>query len=58
MAYDHGAAHLQAKVKVRIKGELVDTTVGRILVGDLLPERLPFAVVNKELSKKELSLPD
>uniref|UniRef100_UPI00405754CA DNA-directed RNA polymerase subunit beta' n=1 Tax=Candidatus Electronema sp. TaxID=2698783 RepID=UPI00405754CA len=55
MAYDHGAAHLQARVKVRIKGELVDTTVGRILVGDLLPEKLPFAVVNKELSKKELS---
>ncbi len=55
MAYDHGAVHLQAKVKVRIKGELVDTTVGRVLVGELLPEKLPFAVVNKELSKKELS---
>jgi DNA-directed RNA polymerase subunit beta' len=55
MAYDHGAAHLQAKVKVRIKGELVDTTIGRILVGELLPDSVPFAVVNKELSKKELS---
>ncbi|MCW5206059.1 DNA-directed RNA polymerase subunit beta' [Desulfobulbus sp. F5] len=55
IAYDHDAVHLQAKVKVRIKGELVDTTLGRILVGELLPEKLPFAVVNKELSKKELS---
>jgi DNA-directed RNA polymerase subunit beta' len=55
MAYDHGAAHLQAKVKVRIKGELVETTIGRILVGELLPDSVPFAVVNKELSKKELS---
>ena len=54
MAYDHGVAHLQAKVKVRIQGQLVATTIGRILVGELLPETVPFAVVNKELSKKEL----
>ena len=54
MAYDHGAAHLQARVKVRLNGELVETTIGRILVGELLPESVPFAVVNKELSKKEL----
>ncbi|WPD22359.1 MAG: DNA-directed RNA polymerase subunit beta' [Candidatus Electrothrix aestuarii] len=54
MAYDHGAAHLQARVKVRLKGEMVDTTIGRIIVGELLPDSIPFAVVNKELSKKEL----
>ncbi|MCI5188933.1 MAG: DNA-directed RNA polymerase subunit beta' [Candidatus Electrothrix sp. AS4_5] len=54
MAYDHGAAHLQARVKVRLEGELVDTTIGRIIVGELLPASVPFAVVNKELSKKEL----
>ena len=54
MAYDHNVAHIQAKVKVRIKGELIETTIGRILVGELLPPALPFAVVNKELSKKEL----
>ncbi|MCI5147909.1 MAG: DNA-directed RNA polymerase subunit beta' [Candidatus Electrothrix sp. MAN1_4] len=54
MAYDHSAAHLQARVKVRLQGELVDTTIGRIIVGELLPDSIPFAVVNKELSKKEL----
>jgi DNA-directed RNA polymerase subunit beta' len=54
IAFDHGVAHLQAKVKVRIDGELVSTTIGRIVVGELLPETVPFAVVNKELSKKEL----
>ncbi len=54
MAYDHDVAHIQARVKVRIKGELIETTIGRILVGELLPPALPFAVVNKELSKKEL----
>jgi len=55
MAYDHGAAHLQARVKVRIDGKLVKTTIGRIIVGALLPKAVPFSVVNKELSKKELA---
>ncbi len=55
MAYDHEAVHMQAAVKVRIDGELVDTTIGRILVSELLPENVPFALVNRELSKKELA---
>ncbi len=55
IAYDNGAAHLQARVKVRIDGRLVDTTIGRILVSDLLPELIPFSLVNKELAKKELA---
>ncbi len=55
MAYDHGAADLQAKIKVRINGVIVDTTVGRIIVGELLPVQVPFALANKELSKKELT---
>lgn len=62
IAYDQGVVHMQAKVTVRMpvkdeKGERferVDTTVGRLIVGDLLPGTVPFALVNKELSKKEL----
>ncbi|NOQ47064.1 MAG: DNA-directed RNA polymerase subunit beta', partial [Desulfobulbaceae bacterium] len=55
IAYDHGAANLQAKVKVRINSELVETTIGRIIVSELLPASVPFALVNKELTKKELT---
>ncbi len=55
MAYDHGAVHLQAKIRVRIKGELVDTTVGRVILGELLPDKVPFAEVNKVMSKKILA---
>ena len=55
IAYDHGAAHMQARVKVRINGTLVDTTIGRMLVGELLPAVVPYSLVNKELSKKELA---
>ena len=46
---------MQAKVRVRLKNGLVDTTVGRILVGELLPDVIPYSLVNKELSKKELA---
>lgn len=55
IAYDHDAVNVQAIVKVRIDGELVQTTVGRVLVSELLPEGMPFSLVNRELSKKELS---
>ncbi len=55
IAYDHDAVHLQAVIKVRIDGELAQTTVGRVLVSELLPAGMPFSLVNRELSKKELS---
>ncbi|MFN2365413.1 MAG: DNA-directed RNA polymerase subunit beta', partial [Desulfurivibrionaceae bacterium] len=55
LAYDYKEVHLQAKIKVRIDGQIVETTVGRVLVGELLPENIPFSKVNKVLGKKELA---
>ncbi len=55
IAYDYGAADLQAKVKVRSEGEIVDTTIGRIILGELLPSSIPFVEVNKVMSKKALA---
>jgi DNA-directed RNA polymerase subunit beta' len=55
IAYDYGQVHLQARVKVRRDGELVDTTVGRTLLGELLPKSVQFAEVNKVLTKKALA---
>ncbi|MCF8056850.1 MAG: DNA-directed RNA polymerase subunit beta' [Desulfocapsa sp.] len=55
IAYDYDVVHLQAKIKVRMDGEIVDTTIGRILLGDLLPGAVPFAEVNKMMSKKALA---
>ena len=43
------------KVKVRIDGKLVETTVGRVLIGDLLPANIPFETVNKVMTKKTLA---
>lgn len=62
IAFDHGEADMQARVKVRMKNlitddkpQLIDTTVGRIILREILPEQVPFAAVNKVMNKKELS---
>ena len=36
-------------------GKIVETTMGRVIIGELLPENLPFEVVNQVLSKKALA---
>ncbi len=55
MAYDHDKVHLQAKIKVRHNGELIDTTVGRVLMSEILPKEMNFSMINKTLTKKELA---
>ncbi len=55
IAYDAGAVHLQAKINVRTKDEVVETTMGRIILGELLPASVPFAQMNKVLGKKQLA---
>jgi len=54
VAYDFGVVEEHAGITVRIDGESVETTVGRIIFNEILPERIPFSMVNKELTKKEL----
>jgi DNA-directed RNA polymerase subunit beta' len=67
-AYDNRAVQLHAKCKVRItetviaedgtrskKTSIVDTTVGRALLREILPDGLPFALANVELTKKNIS---
>ncbi|MBW2659102.1 MAG: DNA-directed RNA polymerase subunit beta' [Deltaproteobacteria bacterium] len=55
IAYDYGVVHLQANIRVRKNGELVDTTVGRLLLGQLLPEKVRFEKVNQVMTKKALA---
>lgn len=55
MAYDAGAVDLQAQIKVRLEDKLVDTTTGRILLRDVLPEEIPFDIINRSMKKKELA---
>lgn len=52
-AYELGHVHIQAAVKFRHDGEAIETTVGRIIFNQLLPEKLRF--LNENLGKKGLS---
>ncbi|MEE4352759.1 MAG: DNA-directed RNA polymerase subunit beta' [Desulfatiglans sp.] len=54
IAHDSGELDLHALIKVRIEGVLQETTTGRVLFYDILPESLPFALINKTMSKKDL----
>jgi len=66
-AYETGAADLQARVKVRMTqytltedGEkvpstsIVDTTIGRALLSEILPKGLSFDLMNQAMGKKQI----
>ncbi len=52
-AYDGGLVEKHALIKVRFPGGVRETTVGRILFNQILPEGIPY--VNKPLNKKVLA---
>ena len=68
-ALDAEVAELQAKINVRLtewvknketgefesETKMVETTVGRALLSEILPKGLPFSNMNKALKKKEIS---
>ncbi len=67
-AYGAGAVDLQARIKCRIvenaidddgamqtRNMIVDTTVGRINLWRIVPNGLPFEMVNKAMTKKAIS---
>jgi DNA-directed RNA polymerase subunit beta' len=55
IAYDATEVDLHARIKVRLDGELVETTVGRVLLKEILPEEIPFRLINKVMKKSELA---
>ncbi len=67
-AYHAGRVELHAKIVVRMNETEVgyqgersekinryETTVGRVLLSEILPEGLPFELLNRPLKKKEIS---
>ena len=55
IAYDAGELEEQAKIKARINGSLVETTVGRVIFSEILPGSIDFSVINKVMTKKEMT---
>jgi len=54
-AYDHDQVELQSKILVRIDDKMVKTSVGRILVKEIVPEEIPFEEINKVMTKKDIA---
>ncbi|KOO01910.1 DNA-directed RNA polymerase subunit beta' [Vibrio nereis] len=67
-AYRTKSAELHARVKVRItetvvdedgnsttETKMVDTTIGRAMLWQIVPKGLPFSIVNQKLGKKQIS---
>ena len=62
-AYQAGEVHLQAKIEVRLdlfEGGIknfrrIQTTVGRALLSQILPEGLSFDLINRAMNKKAIS---
>src|SRR5512145_1360354 len=55
IAYDAGEVALQARLKVRVDGKLVDSTCGRVLLYEIVPPEVAFSYVNKVMKKKDLA---
>ncbi len=53
MAYDKGEIALQTPIRVFVKGKIRNTTLGRVLFNELLPEDYPFD--NSPQTKKQIN---
>jgi DNA-directed RNA polymerase subunit beta' len=67
-AYESRNIHLQSRIRVRIKQSILndagdmqestsvlETTAGRALLSEILPEGLPYELVNRPMTKKAIS---
>ncbi|MDA8406045.1 MAG: DNA-directed RNA polymerase subunit beta' [Deltaproteobacteria bacterium] len=55
VAHDSGKLSLHDRVLLRENGEMIQTTVGRIILREIVPEEIPFSSINKVMKKKELA---
>ena len=64
-AYENRSAELHARVKIRMRVQdeqtgtgvtrVVDTTIGRALLSEILPEGLSFELINRPMNKRAIS---
>jgi DNA-directed RNA polymerase subunit beta' len=54
IAYELGIIDIRAKIKVYFKNEMLETSVGRIKLNEIIPDPIEF--INEEMTKKELKI--
>ncbi len=52
VAYNHRKVALHARIKVRINGQIIETTTGRVIFNQIVPAEVGF--INELLNKKRL----
>ncbi|MEI6805810.1 MAG: DNA-directed RNA polymerase subunit beta' [Myxococcaceae bacterium] len=55
MAYDAREVTLHTAIHVRMDSKMYETTVGRVLMYEIVPKSVPFSSINKVMGKKELT---
>ncbi len=52
LAYQTGETEMHAKIKVRYQGQLLETTIGRLIFNQVIPDEVGY--INEEVGKKQL----
>lgn len=55
VAYDTDEIGLQARIRVRMNPGVISTTVGRVLLSEVLPREIAFDRVNRQMDKGSLT---
>ena len=54
IALDTKLVDLHAKIRTKVDGKIVHTTIGRLIIKEILPEFVPVELWNKILKKKDI----
>jgi DNA-directed RNA polymerase subunit beta' len=54
IAFDAGEVGLHAAISIRLGGEMVETTAGRIILKEIVPDEIPFEIINQVMDKRAL----
>ncbi len=52
VAVNNKVVSIHARIKIRIKGEIIETTAGRVIFNEIVPEEIPY--INELLRKKKI----
>ncbi len=55
MALDSGVVDLHERIVLHESGKKFQTTVGRVVMREIVPEEIPFTFINRVMKKKELA---
>jgi len=55
IAYDAREVDMQARIKVRMNEHVVETTTGRIILREVVPQEVPFELINRVMNKKAVA---